>query len=163
LGDLEPALEHYRQAVALLPEGADATRARNLALAIEAELGAGGATTDTGEASSTTEPTTANATIDWPSLVSQDAGVSRAIMDYYNTTHPVEYVSRSKIEGVYGLELESASPSDAIVAFRCLVANPGDKGKFFRARATLTADGTAFKVTRFEPREKFNLQKVGVF
>jgi len=44
-----------------------------------------------------------------------------------------------------------------------LVANPGDRGKFFRARATFEADGSGFRVIAFTPREKFNLQKVRVF
>ena len=163
LGELAPALDHYKQAADLLPDGEDATRARNLAVAIEAELGAGSGTTSGTTSSGTSSSSATGGSVDWGDLVASDAGVSAAIKDFYNTTHPVSYVSRSKIEGVYEMVLESATPTEAIVGFRCLVANPGDRGKFFRARATLEADGSGFRVIAFNPREKFNLQKVGVF
>lgn len=163
LGQLQPALEHYRQSIDLLPEGDDQTRARNLAVAIEAELGAGSsAGTNAGSGSASTA-TTSGGTVDWAALVGQDAGVSKAIMEFYNTTHPVNYAPKSQILGIYNMLLESASPAGATVAFKCMVANPGDTGKLYRARAALEPDGSSFKVVTFTPREKFTLEKLGAF
>ncbi|MEX2649513.1 MAG: tetratricopeptide repeat protein [Alphaproteobacteria bacterium] len=158
LGDLAQALDHYRQAAALLPAGEEATRSANLALAIEAELGAG--TEPAPAPAATTESTVAAAPSsgpDWKAVVADASRLGKAIMDFYNTNKPVKQSRNTTISRVWNIKLEGANDEGAMVGFMVHVEAMGRTPGQFKAAARLAPDGPGYRVVEFLPRQQFNL------
>lgn len=152
LGDLAQALDHYRQAAALLPAGEEATRSANLALAIEAELGAG--TEPAPEPAATGSATPA---LDWNAVVADAQGLGRAIMDFYNTNKPVKGLRNSCVDRVWKIALDQSDDQGAVVGFLVNVNALGRGPGQFSAAARLATDGTGYRVVEFLPRQQFML------
>jgi tetratricopeptide (TPR) repeat protein len=167
LGELAPALEHYRTATALLPDGEEATRARNLAVAIEAELGATTGATEPAPAASgtasteTAEPSAqaASGPVDWGALTADTHALARAITEFYDSTQPVAEVKGSTIINVFSIELVGASGDRATVKFRCEVRASHGKTGIFRAHVNLAAASGTYSVTEFKQDERFDIVK----
>ena len=157
LGELAPALDHYRIASALLPEGEEATRARNLAVGIEAEL----ASADTSSSAAAEQPaaSAASGPVDWNALTADTHAVGQAIAEFYDATQPVAEEQGSTIINVFSFELAGNTGDRATVKFRCEVRARHGKTGIFRAHATLAAEAGTYRVIEFIPDERFEIVK----
>ncbi len=164
LGELQPALDHYRAAASFLPPGTEATKTSNMIVAIEAEFGAAGTAGELPEPSATAtteEPaaTTTSGPADWSALTADTGALSQAISDYYEVNQPAPEAKDSSIINVFSIALDSTSRDQAVVKFRCEVKASHGKTGIFRARVTLLAEGDSYRVIEFNKDEQFDIVK----
>jgi tetratricopeptide (TPR) repeat protein len=162
LGNLAGALDHYRQAAALLPPGEEATRSTNLALAIEAELGTAteepAVSSGTAETTSTATTTASTSGPDWNAVVADQAALGDAIKDFYNTNHPVQTARNTTITRVWGIKLDRADAEGALVICMIQVEALGRMPGQFKSAARLAPDGAGYTVVAFEQRQPIVLE-----
>ncbi|MGH6720236.1 MAG: tetratricopeptide repeat protein [Alphaproteobacteria bacterium] len=168
LGAYQPALDHYRVAVAFLPPGAEASKANNMIVAIQAEFDAASATSELPEPapsqSATTEPSqtqaaTTSGPTDWNAVTADSRALARAIADFYDATQPAAEAKGSTIINVFSIALDSTLGDRAVVKFRCEVRAAHGKTGIFRARVTLVAEAGSYRVVEFKQDERFDIVK----